>query len=132
MRILLSLIIALILAAPAAAATYRCKLKEQGHSNYIPEEVIVAYDEASAGVTVFDPIIQYYVGDPISGQLRSANATRLLFGWSVPLKNSKGQFTAGMTYSLNILKASGKAQISANPQGYVNTFRGKGSCAKQK
>ena len=42
-----------------------------------------------------------------------------------------GQYTAGITFSLNIIRASGAAQVTAKPQGYANSWRGSGTCTEQ-
>ena len=121
-----------LLAAPASALTYYCKVTPQGSDNWIPPDMSIDLDEATSSVTVWDGLIKATVGKPVDGQLRSVNDTRYLFGWTVPkLKDTSGQYTPGFTFSLNIIRATGEAQVTAHPQGYSNSFRGKGACALQ-
>ncbi|MEJ2000906.1 MAG: hypothetical protein P8X77_05860 [Maritimibacter sp.] len=125
----IGLIAAIMVSSPALAESYHCKFTEQGRSNYIPQELIADYDASTGAVTVNDTMIQYYVGKPIQGVMKSHNSTRALMTWTLPkVKNSSGQYTAGFTFNLNILRASGEASITAKPQGYSNSFRGQGSC----
>ena len=117
------------LAGAAMADTYTCKITPAGTSHAIPTDVIVKHDTGTGTVTVIDGIIQHYVGGPIAGVLKSKNAKRALFTWTVSgVKNSTGQYAAGLTYSLNIQLASGTAQMTGKPQGYSNSWRGSGNC----
>ena len=121
-----------MLSAPANALSYFCKVAAQGFANWIAPDMQIDLDEAASTVTVWEGLIKAAVGKPIQGQLRSVNDTRYLFGWTVPkLKDSTGQYTPGITYALNITRATGAAQVTAHPQGYANSFRGTGVCTSQ-
>ena len=121
-------------ASAANAQTYVCQLTEQGRNKLIPEVVVVAYDKADGSVAVFDPIIKYYVGEAIAGEVKTLNDKRITFGWLV--KSVKGEstsggrplFTSGIKYRLTIQHSSLKATIWAAPNGYRNQGRGKGQC----
>jgi len=113
----------------AVADTYKCKITPAGTSHAVPTDVIIQHDPGTGSVMVNDNYVQHYVGSPIAATLKSKNANRVLFTWTVPgVKNSTGQYTPGLTYSLNIQLPSGAASISGKPQGYANAWRGSGSC----
>ncbi len=122
----------LVLAAPASAKTYICKLTEQGKSNWIPQVVRIDHDEKSGKVTVIDPLIKHYKEEPIAGEVATANSKRITYAWTLDkITNKHGgnrQFTSGLRYRITIQRASNKASIWAQPNGYANQFRGKGSC----
>jgi len=124
--------LAVCVATPILAKTYVCEIKEQGKTGWIPEVVVVKYDESSAAVSVIDPLIQHYKGDPITGKVATKNATRITFAWVLDkITNKDGghrQFTSGLRYRLTVQNGSHKATIWAEPNGYANQFRGKGSC----
>lgn len=116
-------------ASAAVADIYTCKMTPAGKTHVIPPEVIVQYDPATGTAQVFDGLIKNYVGNPIAATMKSKTANRILFAWTVPgVKNTSGQYAAGLTYSLNIQLPSGAATMSGKPQGYTNTWRGSGSC----
>lgn len=126
---LAGLALALFCAGAAAAQTYTCKITPAGRSHSVPTDVIVLYDATDGSVMVNDNYIQHYVGSPIAGILKSKKANRVLFAWTVPgVKSNTGQYSAGLTYSLNIQLPSGAASITGKPQGYANAWRGSGSC----
>lgn len=120
---------ALTFSSPLLAKSYHCKFVEQGHSNYIPQELIATHDGNGKDVTVNDTLIQHFVGSPVTGVMKSINGTRALMTWTLPkVKNPSGQYTPGFTFNLNIILANGEASITAKPQGYTNSFRGSGTC----
>lgn len=126
---LAGLALALFCAAAAAAQTYTCKITPAGRSHSVPTDVIIQYDSASGSMMVNDNYIQHYVGEPIAGILKSKNSNRVLFAWTVPgVKDNTGQYSPGITYSMNIQLPSGAASITGKPQGYANAWRGSGSC----
>ncbi len=116
-------------AGAATAETYTCTMKPAGKSHAIPTQLVVTYDPATATAQAFDGIIKHYVGNPIPATLKSKNAKRVLFTWTVPgVKNNSGQYAAGLVYSLNIQLPSGTANMTGKPQGYSNSWRGTGKC----
>lgn len=118
------------LATPLSAETWTCKLTPAGTSHAIPNDVILKHG-ADGSVVVIDNVIQHYVGQPIAGMLKSKNANRVLFGYTVPgIKNSTGQYTPGIVYTINIQLPSGKASMTGKPQGYSNSWRGSGACTQ--
>ena len=122
----------LVLAAPVSATTYHCTLTEQGTKNWIPRELILTHDENTGKVTVLDPLIQHYKGGPIPGKVSTSNGRRTTYAWVLDKITAKGggqrQFASELRYRITIQKASHKATIWMQPAGYVNQFRGKGSC----
>ncbi|PIE06703.1 MAG: hypothetical protein CSA74_11240 [Rhodobacterales bacterium] len=119
--------IATALAAPVAAKTWSCTFS--GGDGAVPEKVIITHDQNTGAVTVNDPFIQNYVGTPVSGILKSANATRYLFNYSLrSFKDEQGHWVPGVSFSVNIIRATGKASISVNPGGNYESQRGSGTC----
>lgn len=109
---------ALLLAAPASAKTYVCKFTGSAVVKTVAETVIVQHNEKSGQVTVQDGFTNNYVGGPMSGKMKSMNATRVLFAWELPsLKDGNGNWVPGIAFSLNVIRATGQASISGNPQG---------------
>jgi hypothetical protein len=129
----LALMLALASAAPAEAeTTYHCTFSLNSSTTAIAPEVILVYDEASGEAAVIDGIIQNYVGAPLPARLRSSNAVRLLFGWTLPgVKTDSGQWVPRVEYSLNIQRQGLTAQISATPGGNYVPQRASGSCTAQ-
>ncbi len=121
-------------ASAANAQTYVCQLTEQGRNNLIPEVVVIAHDKDAGTVAVLDPIIKYYVGEAIAGEVATLNNKRITFKWTV--RSVKGEstnggrplFTSGIKYRITIQHSSLKATIWAAPNGYRLQGRGKGRC----
>ena len=122
-----------VLATPAMATVYHCKLSEHGRSNFIPGEVLIDYKSASGDVRVIDPLIQHYQGGPIAGRVSVKNNRRITFAWA--LRGAKGNSSSGTSvtvptikYRLTIQNGSHAATISAVIAGADNRPSGSGSC----
>ena len=62
--------------------------------------------------------------------MKPLNGTRALFSWRFPAqKDANGNWIPGVTFSVNIIRASGKATISSNPGGNYKPTRASGVCA---
>ncbi len=128
--ILAGLALALGVAGAATAKTYACKFAGRDVGKTISENVVIRHDESSGQVTVQDGFTNHYVGSPVPATLKSLNATRALFSWSLPsLKDENGNWIPGITFSLNIIRATGKASITSNPQGNYRSGRADGACS---
>jgi hypothetical protein len=114
----------------AAAGTYVCELEEHGGSGWIPETVVVK--QSGETVTVFDPLIKHYAGEPIEGKVAVSNDRRITFSWDLGDFSHKGrgriQNVSGFVYRLTIRKAALTATISAKPLPFDNSFSGAGDC----
>lgn len=120
----------LLLATPASAKTYVCKFTGNAVGKTVSEVVVVTHDESSGQVTVQDGFTNNYVGGPMSGKMKSMNATRVLFGWELPsLKDGNGNWVPGIAFSLNLIRATGEASISGKPQGNYKSGRASGACS---
>lgn len=111
---------------PAAATLYNCKITKNDPSGWIPQVVRIDVNKNGA-VTVFDPIINHYRGKPIKGRQGIDNAKRTTFKWTIDGASNKGQFPT-MKYSGTYLKASKKFIVTGKPLGYLNDYRGTGTC----
>jgi hypothetical protein len=64
----------------------------------------------------------------MDARVRSDNATRLVFTWSLEnLTNSTGQ-NISWDYRAVFFKANNKFDVSLKPRGYDNSFQASGSC----
>ena len=128
--VITGLVLAVGVAGAAAAETYTCKITPAGKSHAVPTDVVIQHDASSGSVMVNDNYVQHNVGSPVAGILKSKNANRVQFTWTVRgVKHDSGQYAAGLTYSLNIQLPSGTASITGKPQGYANSWRGSGTCS---
>lgn len=118
-----------ITAAPAFSKTYDCSVKDKGSLNWVPERIIIKYDENKGTVTVIDGMIKHYMGGPIAGKVNTKNAKRITFGWRLEggKSSTPGQTNIRVVYRATIFP-NGSVTVSGKPVGYSNTFRGKGSC----
>lgn len=126
---LTSAVLALCDAGAVTAGTYTCRFTGRESGKSIPDYVIIQHDAADGSVTVNDPIIKKYLGGPLAGRLKSLNGARALFSWRLPAqKNANGNWIPGVTFSVNIIRASGKAAISSNHGGNYKATRASGAC----
>lgn len=117
-------------AGAASATTYACKFSGSQVGKSIAETVIIQHNTSTGAVTVQDGFTNNYVGGPVSGTLKSLNGTRALFSWSLPsLKDERGNWIPGIAFSVNIIRASGQASITSNPQGNYKPGRASGACS---
>ena len=127
--ILMGLVAAIGIVGPAAAKTYTCKFAGNDVGKVVSEIVVIQHNESTGQVTAQDGFTNNYVGGPIAGTLKSMNATRVLFSWHLPsLQDENGYWIPGIAFSLNVIRATGRASISSNPQGNYESGRASGSC----
>jgi hypothetical protein len=115
-------------AVAAHAVTYECKITNAQARGWIPEMVFIEHDVAKKQAMVVDPIIQYFVGQPVVAKIDTDNAKRTTFVWTLKnTKDSGGQY-ANMIYRLTYLKGTGKLNMTGDAPGYVGPYTGQGSC----
>ena len=126
------LALAAALAGPVSAKTYLCKFTGSVVGKTISETVGILHNESTGEVLVQDGFTNNYVGGPMLATLKSMNGTRVLYTWQLPsLKDEKGQWIPGVTFSLNIVRASLKASINSAPSGNYKATRASGACTAQ-
>jgi len=126
---LTGLVLAVGVAGAATAKTYSCKFTGNDVGKVISEHVVIRHNDSNGQVTVQDGFTNHYVGAPLPGTLKSMNATRALFAWHLPsLKDENGNWIPGIAFSVNIIRATGKASISSNPSGNYKSGRASGAC----
>ena len=95
---------------------------------WLAEVLFIGQDQDSGTVVVSDPIILHYNDrQPVNGRVKTDNAKRTTFAWSLKVKSSSGQ-RATITYTATYLKASGEVSMSALPHGYTNILSARGKC----
>ena len=116
----------LVATLPAQAAEIiECRLA--GTSTWVPTLVVVENGREGDEVTVFDPIIRYFRGQPIRAEVVLDNPRRTTFAWSLRARDAQNQ-EARIEYRLTRLKAGNRATISAAPLGFEGPFTGQGTC----
>lgn len=120
-----------LLPATARAELFDCTIKDASSSQgYISPSIVILHEADSGKVRVEDAIIHSAVGDPVEAKIASETAKKLTISWIIPLKDTHGQ-QMKMLYRAIVTKATGAISVSATPQGYANSFRGKGQCTKK-
>ena len=114
--------------AMAAQVTYICKINNKGN-DYIQEQVVIGYDDATATVFAYDPLIDFFVGQPVVGKVTEDTNKKQTFTWTVPVRNSGGQITK-MAYRAAIFMKDKKVYMTAKPHGYVDQFTARGACVE--
>ena len=116
--------------APAFAKTtqYECKFAQEGRGGgWIPEIAYITVDDAAGTIEIYDPVIDYYVGNPIPARLTGDTKARKTFVWEFEIKN-RGQ-GGKMRYTMSYFVDGRPVKISAKPGSYDNTWNGEGSCS---
>lgn len=125
-----------VLSTPAISKVYECEFKGQGMGGFIPEVVVIYHDQDSGIIQVIDPFIKHYKESPIPATLGIVNEKRTSYSWNLQGITLEGggvrQYVSNTRFRVVIRNATHKATISADPLGYVDTFRGNGSCKLRK
>lgn len=121
----------LMLASPALGkpVQYQCSFpyERAAGGGWIPEVVVLRDDDMADTVVVFDPIIEEFVGAPVSAKRGDRSNARITYTWDVRVK-APGQSALKMRYRLTIYLNGRPATITASPSGYDNQFTGRGTC----
>ncbi|MCK0143351.1 hypothetical protein [Aliiroseovarius sp. F20344] len=126
-----------MVAAPAFATTYECKLKmSKSGGNWMGPVIRVEYDEKNGNATVIDGVINHYFGQPLKVSKVVDNNKRMTFSYNTNKFEGTSTARAGKTfanrvYRLTILKPSLKASVHMKPVGYRNTWRDSGTCVRK-
>ena len=125
-----ALITAAVLVASASTAhgkTFDCRVTKS-NADYVPQRLIIQYNESTGDVTVNDPVIQHFLGRPTNGEVVTDNGKRTTFKWSINGTTTSVQQNVNLRYRATIMKGSNRLAVSAKPLGYTNNWRGDGAC----
>jgi hypothetical protein len=112
-----------------SAETFKCEFEaNRVNGGWIPDIVVVDYDAARQSVMVNDPLIVYFVGQPITGKVAVDNAARLTVTWQLKATVDAANQLANMNYRLTYLKADKIASISGQALGYAGPYTAQGRC----
>jgi hypothetical protein len=118
------------LATGAGAETVqKCVFDAGGaQGNWIGAEIYLSHEPGSDQGEVIDGVIAYYNSEqPVPARVATDNAKRTTYAWDLRVKDIGGQ-NATMSYRMTIMKATQKAQITAQALGYVGPFTAQGRC----
>lgn len=120
---------ALVIASASAlqAKTFDCRITKS-NANYVPERLIIQYNENTGEVTINDPVVQHFLGRPTNGEVVAENGKRTTFKWSINGTKTSVQQNVNLRYRATIMKGSNRLALSAKPLGYTNNWRGDGAC----
>lgn len=114
-------------AAIAKGISYECQIPQtRGQLGWIPEVLFIARLDGAKSVTVSDPLVLHYNGEPVAGKVAVDNSRRVTFAWDLDFQN-RGQ-SGTMSYRATYVKGNKVLTISARPLGYSNNINGKGTC----
>lgn len=117
-------------AALAKPVIYTCSLSVADRQSWVPTEIVLARDGAT--VTVFDPIIQHFMGAPVSATIAVDTPERLTVQWQVRrIKKVEPRSTPNFDYSAQIQLVDNTISIRATPAGYDNRFWAQGKCKRK-
>ncbi|WP_424940259.1 hypothetical protein [Aliiroseovarius sp. S253] len=121
-----------LLPAMAQGEIFRCDIRPDGTGEWIPERLIFEHVQGQLDAEVWDPLIKYFIGDPIPARVVVENDKRLTISWEIKdLTNRAGpgrQFTSALAFRATLLKPSLRLIVKSKPRGYSNDFRGEGQC----
>ena len=110
-RVTVTFCAVILLAAPAASAApanqtlYTCTLQVAKVQNWIPKQVVISVNKADGKVAVFDPIIRYFMTNPIPAEVVVNTAERLTVKWTVKRINKvEPRSTPNFNYVAKITK----------------------------
>lgn len=117
------------MAAPPKQTIYTCSLKVAKNQSWVPEEVVVIVNKTDGKVLVFDPIIRYFMTNPIPAKVVVNTADRLTLKWTVKRINKvKPSNAPNFNYVAKITKKDKRIAIDGTPMGYDNRFYSDGVC----
>ncbi|WP_333817587.1 hypothetical protein [Tabrizicola sp.] len=118
--------------AQAKITLYECKFKQEESrgGGWIPEMLILTEDDKTGEITVYDPVIKHFVGEPIPAKLEARTNARSTYIWRFRADN-RGQ-SSKMSYTFSYRSNGQPATIRAQPGGYDNVWTGDGTCKVSK
>lgn len=116
-------------AAPPKQTIYTCALSVTRNQSWIPDQVVISVNDADGAVLVFDPIIRYFMSNPIPARVVKNTSDRLTLKWNVKRVNKvKPNDMPTMVYTAKLTKNDNRIAINATPLGYDNGFYADGLC----
>ncbi|MCK8462627.1 hypothetical protein MUY35_02025 [Aliiroseovarius sp. S1339] len=132
MRVCLAALFLFCLIAPARADIYNCDITPKGTGDWLPTRLLVDHTPHAQTADVWDPLIKYFVGKPMTARVVTENPKRVTIAWEITrLTNTQGQgrqYTPALAFRATILKPSLKVVIRSKPRGYPNGYLGQGAC----
>lgn len=117
------------LAAPPQQTIYTCVLSVTRNQIWIPDQVVISVNKADGAVLVFDPIIRYFMSNPISAKVVVDTAARLTLKWNVTRINKvRPSNLPTIVYTAKLTRADNRIAINATPLGFDNRFYADGVC----
>ncbi len=124
------------LEASATNIRYDCTFQNgtKRDGNWIPEVLVLQHNDKTGEVLVFDPVIKYFIGKPISGTLAEETAARTTFIWEFDARKPGigADRQAKMRYRFSYFKNGQPARMRATPLGYDNDWSNEGTCKLKK
>lgn len=115
-------------AAAAEKIAYQCDIAGTSGRQWIQPLIFFALDRATDRVVVSDAaILAFNDGVPVEGTLVRDNAARITVSWELNMRSASNQ-RVRMAYRATYLKAAGKVNISARPQGFETLLSRAGTC----
>lgn len=135
----LSCLTAIMLAAPAAARTYNCVLKDARNSGWAPETFAFEVFDGDTTARTFDPISYSISGALTTAQVVTANSVRVSLNWKSgrydnpkarPSRDFSGRGAQPISFSATLLRGRNKILLRASPSGLDRFFNAKGACVE--
>lgn len=120
----LAMLVALAAGAAQARDVLECRLA--GNSTWVPRIIVVESAPGSGAVTVLDPIIRHFHGQPIPARIATDNARRTTVVWTVRDRDTP----ADVQFRLTHFKRDDAARITVRALGYAGPFEGSGTCLR--
>lgn len=116
---------------PPGAKLMVCTFNPSARSGIVPNEVVIL-QEKGGRVTAYDPVIDFYIGQPVGARVQVDNDRRTTWAWDLKKLQSKssGDYAPSVAVRLTMQKADLRASISVKPQGYLDE-RAQGKCVQR-
>lgn len=134
----LSVVVVTLLPMAASAEegdSFICEFKAGGPvKDHFPEAVGIVVGSEAEGTFVVDPIINYYVKEPLQAKVMADNDARLSLRWVVKITDDEtGISLVNLQYDLTLLKKNMTARIKVKmAQGDTLEFSAPGTCVREK
>lgn len=119
----------MVLAAGAAQARDILECRLTGNSPWVPTIVVVERNPGADALTVLDPIIRHFHGEPIRARVAVDNARRTTVIWTIR-DRGRTSTPADVQFRLTHRKADDTARIAVQALGYVGPYEGTGTCLR--
>lgn len=120
-------VLALVAGGAQARDVLECRLT--GNSTWVPSIVVIERNPGAEEVTVFDPIIRHFHGEPIRARVDTDNDQRTTVVWTIR-DRSQTATPADVQFRLTHRKVGDSARITVQALGYVGPFQGSGTCLR--